>query len=148
VSRPPVLPAAASPVVAPPRVRLRAELVRIARFCVVGASNTAVTFTAFAVLVAIGLPAPAASALAFVLGAANGYVWNTRWTFADQGVGASIVPRYVAVQVACAALSAVGVAVARGDGLARLAAEVVILPWVTLLAYALSRTLVFRRSAR
>ena len=148
MSRLRVATAPAAPVVVPVRLRLRTELVRIARFCVVGASNTAVTFVSFAVLVALGLPAPAASGAAFVLGAANGYVWNTRWTFADQGVGASVLPRYVAVQVACAALSAGGVAVARSDGVARLTAEIVILPWVTLVAYALSRTIVFRRTTR
>ena len=148
MNRPPAVAAPAVPVGVPGRVRLRAELARIARFCVVGASNTAVTFVSFALLVALGVPAPAASAAAFVLGAANGYVWNTRWTFADQGVGASVLPRYVTVQVACAALSAGGVAVARSDGSARLTAEVVILPWVTLVAYALSRTIVFRRTTR
>ncbi len=127
------------------RPHVSAELARIARFCVVGASNTAITFVVFAVLVAIGCPAPVASAAGFILGAANGYAWNTRWTFADQGVGAAAIPRYVVVQVGCAALSAAGVLVARSDGLARLTSEVVILPWVTLVAYALSRTFVFRR---
>lgn len=148
MSRPPALAAVAPAPAATPRARARSELLRVARFCVVGASNTAVTFVAFALLVLAGLPAPAASAVGFVLGAANGYVWNTRWTFADQGVGASVVPRYVAVQVLCAGLSAAGVALARHGGFPRVTAEIVILPGVTLIAYGLSRTIVFRRAGR
>jgi putative flippase GtrA len=118
---------------------LRAELSRLARFCAVGASNTAITLAAYAALVAAGGRPAAASAAAFALGALNGYHWNARWTFAVRGT----LWRYVAVQGLGAGLSAAGVAVARGAGAPRLAAEVVILPAVTLITYCLSRRFVF-----
>jgi putative flippase GtrA len=121
----------------------RAELGRLARFCVVGASNTAITLGSYAALIAAGLPAEPASALAFALGALNGYHWNARWTFAVRG----FVWRYVAVQGLGAALSGAGVALARGAGAPRLAAEIVILPVVTLTTYCLSRRLVFHPPA-
>jgi hypothetical protein len=56
------------------------------------------------------------------------------------------VARYVAVQALGAALSAAGVALAITDlDFQHLAAEVLVLPWVTLLTYTLSRRLVFAR---
>ena len=119
------------------------ELLRIARYAVVGLSNTAITFVAYTLLVAAGVPAPAASAAGFALGALNGYQLNRRWTFRTSGH----VGRYVAVQAVGAAASAAGVALARSDGLPRLPAEAVILPLVTLLTYALARTVVFARHA-
>src|SRR5207253_1741355 len=67
----------------------------LVRFALVGVSNTAVSFLVYAVLAAVAPPA-AAGALAFAAGAANGYVWNRRWTFRRRGHAA----RYVAVQVA------------------------------------------------
>jgi putative flippase GtrA len=127
---------------APPAIAaapLRAELSRLVRFCVVGASNTAITLGAYAALVAAGCPAAAASGAAFALGALNGYHWNARWTFAVRGM----LWRYVGVQGLGAGLSAAGVAFARGAGVSRLAAEIVILPVVTLITYCLSRRFVF-----
>jgi putative flippase GtrA len=117
----------------------RSELGRLARFCVVGASNTLVTLVVYAIMVAAGLPAEVASGLAFAAGALNGYQWNARWTFAVRGA----LWRYTAVQGLGAALSAAGVGVARGHGAARLTAEVGILPVVTLITYVLSRRFVF-----
>jgi putative flippase GtrA len=130
-----------------PLAAWRAEIGRIVRFCVVGLSNSAITFAAYSALVAAGCPAPAASAAGFALGAANGYRWNSRWTFAADGLVPGTAIRYVAVQALGTALSAAGVAAARGAGLTRLSAEVVILPCVTVVAYCLSRSFVFRSHA-
>jgi putative flippase GtrA len=115
------------------------ELERFVRYGLVGVSNTALTFVAYTLLVAAGVAAPVASALGFALGAANGYALNRRWTFGTSGH----VVRYVLVQAAGAAASAAGVALARGDGLPRVPAELVVIPAVTLLTYALARTVVF-----
>jgi hypothetical protein len=51
--------------------------------------------------------------------------------------------RYIGVQAFGAGLSALGLAAARGLGAARLPAEIVTLPWVTVTTYVLSRLLVF-----
>jgi putative flippase GtrA len=123
---------------------MRGEAGRLVRFACVGALNTAITLSAYALLVAGGTPAAAASALAFALGAANGYRLNRAWTFRAAPGGAAMAARYVAVQALGAALSAGGVALGTHDlELRRLAAEVVVLPVVTLTTYALSRRVVF-----
>ena len=119
---------------------MSAELTRIARYVIVGASNTLLTFVTYTALIAVGLAAPAASAVGFAVGAFNGYHLNRRWTF---GGGRGRVLRYVAVQGVGAAASAAGVALARGDGLGRLPAEMIVLPAVTLMTYVLARTAVF-----
>ena len=49
------------------------ELARVARYALVGVSNTVITFLAYSLLARAGVAAPAASAAGFALGAANGY---------------------------------------------------------------------------
>ena len=115
------------------------ELLRVARYVLVGASNTVITFVAYSLLAGAGVAAPLASAAGFALGAVNGYQLNRRWTFRARGR----IGRYVAVQAIGAGASAAGVALARGDGLPQAAAELLVLPLVTLLTYALARTVVF-----
>jgi putative flippase GtrA len=128
-----------------PLPQLPAEIARLVRFCGVGATNTAITLAAFDLLVHAGCPAWAASAIAFAAGAVNGYHWNARWTFAGRAADATATRlRYLAVQGAGTALSAVGLLAAHGVlGLAHLPAELVILPLVTLLMYVLMRSVVF-----
>jgi putative flippase GtrA len=59
---------------------------RFVKFALVGLSNTAIAFVVFKVLVRRpGLPVLAASALAWIVGFANSFVWNRAWTFADRG---------------------------------------------------------------
>jgi len=120
------------------------ELRRIVRFGAVGVLNTLLTLASFVALTHAGAPAPLASALAFALGAANGYVLNRRWTFRSERRGARTALSYTAVQALGAGMSAVGVALAHTDlDLRRLAAETVVLPVVTLTTYTLSRRVVF-----
>ncbi len=130
-----------------PIPRLPAEIARLVRFCGVGATNTAITLATFDLLVHAGCPAWAASAIAFAAGAVNGYHWNARWTFAGRAVGAGAAAtrlRYLAVQGAGTVVSAIGVLAAHAVlGLAHLAAELVILPLVTVLTYVLMRSVVF-----
>ena len=121
---------------------MSAELARVARFALVGVANTLITLAAFAAARRRSAsPRRAASALAFALGAVNGYQLNRRWTF--RGVAAGRRVATSRCRRSAPRSSAAGVALARGDGLPRLAAELVVLPVVTLLTYALSRRLVF-----
>ena len=124
---------------------LPAEIARLVRFCGVGATNTVITLATFDLLVHAGCPAWAASAIAFAAGAVNGYHWNARWTFAGRAAGATATRlRYLAVQGAGTVVSAIGVLGAHDVlGLAHLAAELVILPLVTVLTYVLMRSVVF-----
>jgi putative flippase GtrA len=122
---------------------MSAELMRFARFGLVGISNTVVTLVAYEVLSGVGVVDTAASALGFAVGATNGYLLNRSWTFHARG-GLTTLVRYVAVQALGAVLSAAGVALATTDlSLRRLAAECIVLPLVTLVTYTLARTVVF-----
>jgi putative flippase GtrA len=121
-----------------------AEVFQLLRFGAVGVSNTVVSFSTFALLVALGVPSPVAAAAAFAAGAANGYRLNRAWTFRVAPGGPGTLARYVAVQALGAGLSAGGVALLRADaGVASLLAEAIVLPCVTLVTYSLSRRLVF-----
>jgi putative flippase GtrA len=124
------------------------ETARFLRFGLVGATNTVLSLAAFTLLSKAGMGASAASALAFAVGAANGYVLNRSWTFRARG-GPATFARYVAVQAVGAACSATGIALA-ADALTRrqLLAECVVIPVVTVITYTLSRRLVFRGVAR
>jgi putative flippase GtrA len=121
--------------------RLAAQAVR---FALVGATNTALTLCAYALLVLTGVPGPVAGAVGWALGAANGYRLNRGWTFRSALRGFTPAARYVAVQALGAGLDALGVALAVGTGhLHRLEGEVAILPAVTLVTFTLCRGWVF-----
>jgi putative flippase GtrA len=124
--------------------RLHPEVLRMGRFGIVGVSNTLLTLVTFTLLVRAGTAPPVASALAFAAGAVNGYVLNRRWTFQAARGGAGTLARYVAVQGVGAGVSALGVALATTDlDVARIGAEVLVLPFVAVLTYLLSSRVVF-----
>ena len=105
-------------------------------------SNTLLTLAAFAALTRPGCRRPPASALAFAAGAVNGYVLNRRWTFAapraDRHRGALRRGAGARRRAQRRRRRAVP-----PTSLARLAAEAIVLPCVTLTTYTLSRVLVF-----
>ena len=107
----------------------------LVRFCVVGVSNTLVTLISFALLAHVGVPRTVASAMAFALGATNGYFLNRSWTFHSERRGPATVARYVAVQGLGALLSAVAIGLLRS--------EFLVLPLVTVITFTLARRLVF-----
>ncbi len=123
------------------------EAGRAVRFCVVGATNTAITLGAFVLLTALGCRAPAASALAFCAGAANSFHLNRRWTFSDIPTARWARARFVAIQGLGALTSAAGLTALQSAGWAHMAAECAVLPCVTVGLYGLSRLLVFRHPA-
>jgi putative flippase GtrA len=129
------------------RARVRTmgmEAGRFVRFALVGVSNTLLTLASFALLSALGLASGPASALAFAVGATNGYFLNRSWTFRSARGGPATIARYVAVQALGALFSGAGVALASADlSLRRLVGECIVLPFVTLITYTLSRRLVF-----
>jgi putative flippase GtrA len=125
----------------------RAEVERFARFCVVGMTNTVLTLATFTLLGALRIAAAPASGVGFAIGAANGYLLNRSWTFRSSRRGPGTLARYVAVQALGALLSTAGVTLASTDlSLRKLVAECIVLPFVTLTTYVLSRRLVFRGS--
>jgi putative flippase GtrA len=126
---------------------LPALVVQLARYGLVGASNTALTLATYATLVALGGPAPLAAAVGWAIGAVNGYILNRGWTFGSVARGARPATRYAAVALLGAGLDALGVAVLVGhEGLPRFAGEIAILPLVTALTFVLCRRWVFTRA--
>jgi putative flippase GtrA len=122
---------------------------QLVRYLVVGVSNTAITLVTYALVVRAGVPAVAASVVAFGAGAVNGYRLNRAWTFRSARRGAGVGARYVAVLIAGAAINALAVAFAvEVAELPRLAAECVALPPATAATFVLARSWVFGEGGR
>ena len=117
---------------------------QLARFLVVGASNTVITLVVYAALVRAGVPPVAASVAAFAAGAVNGFRLNRAWTFRSERRGVVTAARYATVAALGVGLNALGVALAVDVGeLPKLAGEIAALPPVTVTTFALSRAWVF-----
>jgi len=66
--------------------------VQFVKFGIVGVSNTLITFAVYTLLLkGFGVWYLAASAIGFVVGAVNGFLWNRRWTFRGH-VGDALTP--------------------------------------------------------
>ena len=123
---------------------MRTRLVQLVRFGLVGATNTLITFTSYAVALSLGVRYLPAGAGAFALGAANGLVLNRSWTFDHRGPKLRAGRRYLVVQLIGLGATVVLLRrVVHGLGVPRLEAQVVALVPVTLLSFALSRLWVF-----
>jgi putative flippase GtrA len=92
------------------------------RYALVGVVNTLVSLGVYA--------AVRSAALAYAAGAANGYVWNARWTFGTRGSAV----RYLGVQ-----LAGLGLTVA----VTSIAGYAVALPLVTAATFAANRAWAF-----
>lgn len=122
---------------------------QLARFGLVGLANTAITLGAFALLHRAGVASAPASALAFLLGAANGYALNRRWTFRAGPASTNGAARYALVQGGAAALDArLTVVLEHALGGRAPAAQAIALVPVSLLAFAFSRGWAFRTPPR
>jgi putative flippase GtrA len=118
----------------------------LARFAVVGASNTLLTLAVYALLLAVGLHYLAALVPAYAVGALNGYTLNRAWTFRTGAFRSHDLGRYALVQCAALALNAALLAVLVGDvGVDKVLAQIVALGVVTCLAFLASRHWVFAR---
>jgi putative flippase GtrA len=112
---------------------------QFARFAAVGVTNTAVTLGTYALALRLAVPYLPAGALAYALGAGNGFVLNRAWTFRRPGRPA----RYLAVVAAGLVSNALLLRGAVGIGVPHVAAEVAVAAPVTLLTFALSRRWAF-----
>jgi putative flippase GtrA len=83
-----------------PIARVNRPLVmQFVKFGIVGVSNTLLTFVVYTLLLKVfGVWYLAASAIGFLVGAGNGFLWNRRWTFREH-VGDALTPvRWFVVQ--------------------------------------------------
>jgi putative flippase GtrA len=116
---------------------------QLARFLVVGISNTLISFLVYRVLIAVNVWYVVAAPVAFGVGALNGYVFNRRWTFAARDTRRARI-LYVSVAVAGAlATSMLVLLFVDGFGLGRVWAYVVAIPPVTLATFAANRLWTF-----
>lgn len=113
------------------------------RFLLVGVGNTVVSLVAYRLLLALETPYVLAAALAFSVGAVNGYVFNRRWTFgARDSARARLL--YVAVQaVGAASTSLLVLLFVRVAGTGKIGAYVAAIPPVTLSMFVANRLWTF-----
>jgi putative flippase GtrA len=120
---------------------------QLARFLVVGLSNTVLSFLVYRLLLAIGAWYVLAAPLAFAAGALNGYVFNRRWTFAAPDTTRARVS-YVVVQAAGAlSTSLLVLFFVRALGTGRVWAYLAAIPPVTLCTFAANRLWTFGERA-
>jgi putative flippase GtrA len=116
---------------------------QFARFLLVGVGNTVVSFIAYRLLLALEVPYVIAAALAFSVGALNGYVFNRRWTFAARDSARARVV-YVAVQATGAASTSLLVLLfVRGLGVGKSGAYLAAIPVVTVCTFMANRLWTF-----
>lgn len=112
------------------------------RFLVVGVGNTVLSFIAYRLLLGLEVPYVLAAAIAFSVGAANGYVFNRRWTFeVRDSVRARIL--YVAVQGAGAASTSLLVLLFVRVGIGKVGAYLAAVPPVTICMFVANRLWTF-----
>jgi putative flippase GtrA len=117
---------------------------QLARFAIVGATNTALSWGLFALMTSMGVWYPAASGLAFAAGAVNGYTLNRVWTFRAGAFRMGGLARYAVVQaIGLAANVLTVVAFVEVAGVHRLVAQVFALGFVSLLTFGLNRRWAF-----
>jgi putative flippase GtrA len=109
------------------------------RFAAVGMTNTVVTLGAYAAALRLAVPYLPAGALAYGLGAVNGFALNRAWTFRVRGRPA----RYAVVVGAGLVVNALLLRAAVGMSVPRELAQVAVAAPVTLVTFALSRNWAF-----
>ena len=70
---------------APSPRHLRTVSVQFIKFCLVGLSNTVVSWLIYSVLVYVGLHYLIANVIAFLLGVLNSFFWNNKYVFKPSG---------------------------------------------------------------
>jgi putative flippase GtrA len=112
---------------------------RFTRVCLVGVTNTVVTLGVYAGLMRLAVPYLPAGALAYAVGALNGFVLNRAWTFRVRGRPW----RYIVVAGAGLLMNALLLRLAVGMSVPRGLAQVAVAAPVTLVTFALSRCWAF-----
>jgi putative flippase GtrA len=120
------------------------------KFGIVGVSNTLITLVVYTLLLKVfGVWYIAASGIGFLVGAANGFMWNRRWTFREH-VGDALTPlRWFTVQGCGLGLDLLLVyLLVQHGGLDKLLGQVCATAVVTVLTFFANRAWTFRvRSA-
>jgi putative flippase GtrA len=106
------------------------------------------SFVAYRLLLAAGTPYVPAAALAFAVGALNGYVFNRRWTFAAADTTRSRT-LYVLVQgLGAASTSLLVLLFVRAAEVGQVGAYLLAIPPVTVAMFAANRAWTFAEQSR
>lgn len=116
------------------------------RFFVVGTFNTGVSFGAYLLLLALGLPFALANLLALVLGIVVSFRTQGSWVF--DSTDWSRLRRFVPTWLLIYVFNVAAIALLVRWGLTPQWAGLTALPFVVVLSYALQRLWVFRQDAR
>ncbi|GAC1323162.1 MAG: hypothetical protein NVSMB25_19190 [Thermoleophilaceae bacterium] len=121
---------------------------QVLRFLLVGVTNTAVSLVVFAVANRLGVWYPVASAVAFAVGALNGYTLNRVWTFRAGAFSRSRFARYAVVQLVGLGVNELAIIVAVDAlGTEHVLAQVFALVMVSAMTFALNRQWAFATTA-
>ena len=134
------------PVQPSPIARNRTVVSQFVKFAAVGLSNTALSLAIYTLLLkAFDVNYLAASAIAFICGAINGYLWNGRFTFRGHRGGSLAPLRWTVVQGFGLAINeGLVYAWVHGLGAGKLSGQVFATAIVVCLTFALNRTWTFR----
>ncbi len=119
---------------------IRAQIVR---YCAVGVVNTLISLAVDALLLALGAPLLASSAVGFTAGACAGYSLNRRFTFATRA-SATAGGLYLAISACGLALDTALVRILSDAGAGDLVSFLLALPLVTVATFGANRRLTFR----
>jgi putative flippase GtrA len=123
--------------------------VQFVKFGIVGVSNTLITFAVYTLLLkGFGVWYLAASAIGFVVGAVNGFLWNRRWTFRGH-VGDALTPVRWGIVQACGLGLNLGLLylLVHDAGIDKLLAQAFATVVVTVLTFIANRAWTFRAGA-
>ena len=56
-------------------------ILQFIKFCLIGVSNTAVSYASYLVIIAMGGHYVAANIVGYVMGTINAFIWNNQWVF-------------------------------------------------------------------
>jgi putative flippase GtrA len=131
------------------RAVLRRESRHAVKYGIVGVSNVAIDFAVYALLLAIGVWYPAAKVLSFVVATVNGYTFNRLWTFRAGAHRATVLTKYVTVQVSGLGVNLVLLVVlVEVAGFGQLVAQGIALPFVALASFLGQRLWTFDYAVR
>jgi putative flippase GtrA len=120
---------------------------RLLRFVVTGAGAAALFVVLASLLAGAGMPPLLAGPLAYLIAFAFAYLTQRSWTFAAEQTHAVAFPRYLALQLGCAALSgAVSHVAVHWYGAAPLTMSLAAVLVTSAVSYVLSSRWVFARS--
>lgn len=121
---------------------------QFARFAVVGAANTLIYFAIYVALVEIAAPYIIASLLAFAVSAFMGYTMHRLWTFGSGDFDRTGFARWLILQGTVTLTNVLALAFAVGVmGLGKIVGQAIILPFIPLLTFVISRRWIFQGPA-